>query len=181
MLKALEDKILGLNPWFSLTGQICYIIYMKNDNHKETVKQVTINRLASHNYELYERYEAGIVLKGHEVKSIRAGGMNIKDSYVLIKNNEVFLVGAHISPYSHLTSERYDPVRTRKLLLNRYEINKLAGKVKEKGFTLIPTRVYFKGGLAKLEFAIARGKKLFDKREQIKKRDIEREQRRDLK
>ncbi|MCL4479746.1 MAG: SsrA-binding protein, partial [Deltaproteobacteria bacterium] len=94
---------------------------------------------------------------------------------------EVFLVGAHISPYSHMTSERYDPTRTRKLLLNRSEIDKLTGKVKEKGFTLVPTRVYFKKGLAKLEFAIAKGRKLFDKREQIKKKDLDREQRRSLK
>lgn len=154
---------------------------MKNDNHADHVKQVTVNRLASHNYELHERYEAGLALRGYEVKSLRAGGMNIKDSYVLIKNNEVFLVGAHISPYSHLTSERYDPLRTRKLLLNRFEIDRLSGKVRERGFTLIPTRVYFKNGLAKLEFAIAKGKKLFDKREQIKKRDREREERRGLK
>lgn len=157
-----------------------YYDYMKNDKPMEHIKQVTANRIASHNYELYERYEAGIVLKGYEVKSLRAGGMNIRDSYVLIKNNEVFLVGAHIAPYSHMTSERYDPTRMRKLLLNRVEINKLLGKVKEKGFTLVPTRVYFKQGLAKLEFAIARGRKIFDKREQLKKKDIEREQRRNL-
>ncbi len=153
---------------------------MKNDKPIEHIKQVTANRIASHNYELYERYEAGIVLKGYEVKSLRAGVMNIRDSYVLIKNNEVFLVGAHIAPYSHMTSERYDPTRMRKLLLNRVEINKLLGKVKEKGFTLVPTRVYFKQGLAKLEFAVARGRKVFDKREQLKKKDIEREQRRNL-
>ncbi len=154
-----------------------YTNYMADSEH---TKQITVNRIASHNYELYERYEAGIVLKGYEVKSLRAGAMNIRDSYVMIKNDEVFLVGAHISPYSHMTSERYDPIRTRKLLLNRSEINKLIGKVKEKGFTLVPTRVYFKKGLAKLEFAIAKGRKIFDKREQIKKKDIEREQRRNL-
>ncbi len=146
----------------------------------EHTKQITVNRAASHNYELYDRYEAGIVLKGYEVKSLRAGAMNIRDSYVMVKNDEVFLVGAHIPPYSHMTSERYDPTRTRKLLLNHSEINKLSGKVKEKGFTLVPTRVYFKKGLAKLEFAIAKGRKIFDKREQIKKKDIEREQRRSL-
>jgi SsrA-binding protein len=147
----------------------------------EHTKQITANRIASHNYELFDRYEAGLVLKGYEVKSLRSGGMNIRDSYVVIKNNEVFLVGAHISPYDHMTSERYDPTRTRKLLLNRFEIDKLSGKVKERGFTLVPTRVYFKKGLAKLEFAIARGRKIFDKREQIKKKDIEREQRRGMK
>jgi len=146
----------------------------------EHIKPVTTNRIASHNYELFDRYEAGIVLKGYEVKSIRAGAVNIRDSYVVIKNNEVFLVGSHIAPYSHMTSERYDPTRTRKLLLKRAEINRLVGKVKEKGFTLIPTRIYFKNGIAKLEFALAKGKRLFDKREQIKKRDIEREQRRGL-
>lgn len=147
----------------------------------EHVKIVTINRIASHNYELFDRYEAGMVLKGYEVKSLRAGTMNIRDSYVVIKNNEAFLVGANIPPYSHLTSQRYDPTRTRKLLLNRFEINRLIGKVKEKGFTLVPIRVYFKNGLAKLEFALAKGKKLFDKREQIKKKDIQRELRRSLK
>lgn len=157
----------------------CYIISAMAGN--EHIKQVVTNRVASHNYELFERYEAGIVLKGYEVKSIRAGAVNIKDSYVVVKNNEVFLVGSHIAPYSHMTSERYDPTRTRKLLLRRAEINKLIGKVKEKGFTLVPTRIYFKNGLAKLEFALARGKKLFDKREQIKKKDIEREQRREFK
>jgi len=146
----------------------------------EHIKPVTTNRIASHNYELFDRYEAGIVLKGYEVKSIRAGAVNIRDSYVVIKNNEVFLVGSHIAPYSHMTSERYDPTRTRKLLLKRAEINRLVGKVKEKGFTLVPTRIYFKNGIAKLEFALAKGKRLFDKREQIKKRDIEREQRRGL-
>jgi len=150
---------------------------MTTDEH---IKPVTTNRIASHNYELFDRYEAGIVLKGYEVKSIRAGAVNIRDSYVVIKNNEVFLVGSHIAPYSHMTSERYDPTRTRKLLLKRAEINRLVGKVKEKGFTLIPTRIYFKNGIAKLEFALAKGKRLFDKREQIKKRDIEREQRRGL-
>ncbi len=142
---------------------------------------VTVNRAASHNYELYERYEAGIALKGYEVKSIRQGSINIRDGYVIIKNNEVFLVGAHISPYSHLTSERYDPLRTRKLLLKRSEIDKLTVKVKEKGFTLIPTRVYFKNRIAKLEFAVAKGKKLFDKREQIKKREVEKQIRRSFK
>ncbi|MCL4478175.1 MAG: SsrA-binding protein SmpB [Deltaproteobacteria bacterium] len=142
---------------------------------------VTVNRAASHNYELYERYEAGIALKGYEVKSIRQGSINIRDGYVIIKNNEVFLVGAHISPYSHLTSERYDPLRTRKLLLKRSEIDKLTVKVKEKGFTLIPTRVYFKKRIAKLEFAVAKGKKLFDKREQIKKREVEKQIRRSFK
>ena len=155
-----------------------YTAFMTDTGH---TKQITINRIASHNYELYDRYEAGLVLKGYEVKSLRSGAMNIRDSYVMVKNNEVFLVGAHISPYSHMTSERYDPTRTRKLLLNRSEIDKLTGKVKEKGFTLVPTRVYFKKGLAKLEFAIAKGRKLFDKREQIKKKDMDREQRRSLK
>ncbi len=146
----------------------------------EHIKQITVNRAASHNYELYDRYEAGIVLKGYEVKSLRAGAMNIRDGYVVIKNNEAFLVGAHIPPYSHMTSERYDPTRTRKLLLNRSEIDRLIGRVKEKGFTLVPVRAYFKKGLAKLEFAVAKGRKAFDKREQIKKKDIEREQRRGL-
>jgi SsrA-binding protein len=154
-----------------------YNYFMTTNEH---IKPVTTNRIASHNYELFDRYEAGIVLKGYEVKSIRAGAVNIRDSYVVIKNNEVFLVGSHIAPYSHMTSERYDPTRTRKLLLKRAEINRLVGKVKEKGFTLIPTRIYFKNGIAKLEFALAKGKRLFDKREQIKKRDIEREQRRGL-
>lgn len=140
------------------------------------IKVVCQNRKAYHDYFIEEPVEAGIVLVGTEVKSLRLGQANLKDSYAMVKGEEVFLVNAHISPYKQ--ADRFtqpEPDRTRKLLLHREEINKLIGKTKEKGYTLIPTKIYFKNGKAKVEIALAKGKKLFDKREAIKKKTVERE------
>ncbi len=141
-----------------------------------SVKVVCQNKKAYHDYFIEEKFEAGIVLVGSEVKSLRAGRVNIKDSYARIINGEVFLVNTHISPYSMADSTtRYDPDRTRKLLLHKREIRRLIGKTREKGYTLIPTRIYFKDGKAKVEIALARGKTLYDKRETIKRRTAEKE------
>ena len=139
-------------------------------------KVVCQNKKAYHDYFIEESVEAGIVLVGTEVKSLRLGQANLKDSYAMVKGEEVFLVNTHISPYKQ--ADRFtqpEPDRTRKLLLHREEINKLIGKTKEKGYTLIPTKIYFKNGKAKVEIALAKGKKLFDKREAIKKKTVERE------
>ena len=133
------------------------------------------NRKAYHDYQIEETFEAGIALSGTEVKSLREGKANIKDSYVIIKDHEVFLLNCHISHYSHGNIMNHDPLRTRKLLLHRTEINKLWGKTAMRGFTLIPLKIYFKGPVAKVEIALARGKKLFEKRETIKEKDARRE------
>lgn len=143
------------------------------------VKIIADNRKARFNYELLERAEAGIVLTGTEVKSLREGKLNLGDSYCLIeRNGEVFLVDAHISPYLPGNRFNVEPLRRRKLLLHKREIHKLNVKVKEKGLTLVPTRVYFKQGRVKVEIALARGKKVHDKRESIQARDAVREARR---
>ena len=141
------------------------------------MKVITTNKKAYHDYNIIETFEAGIVLKGTEVKSVKNGRINLKDSFAKIKNGEVFLFNAHISHYKHGNVYNHDPVRTRKLLLNRKEIDKLTGKIKEKGFTLIPLKVYIKKGLVKVELGLCKGKKEYDKREAIKRRDLEREQR----
>jgi SsrA-binding protein len=133
------------------------------------------NRKALFNYEVLERAEAGISLVGTEVKSIREGGLNFRDSYVLYRAGEMFLVGARIGPYSHGNLMNHPEDRERRLLLHKREIDKLGGKVKEKGLTLIPLRAYFKGGRVKIEIGLARGKRTHDKRETIKRKDIERE------
>ncbi|WP_281172342.1 SsrA-binding protein SmpB [Halonatronum saccharophilum] len=136
------------------------------------------NRKARHEYNIEETYEAGIVLQGTEVKSIRAGRINVKDSFAIIEDGEVFLYNLHISPYKQGNRFNHDPERVRKLLLNKREIRKLIGKTKEKGYTLIPLKFYFKRQLIKVELALAKGKNLYDKREDLKrksaKRDIER-------
>ncbi len=137
------------------------------------------NRRARFEYEILDSYEAGIVLKGSEVKSLRAGKANLQDSYALVKNGEVWLMNMHISPYEQANQFNHDPVRTRKLLLNKSEIAKLHGKSNEKGLTLIPLKLYFKKGNAKIQLGIGKGKKLHDKRAAIKERDVEREMRRD--
>jgi SsrA-binding protein len=143
------------------------------------IKLIADNRKARFNYELLERAEAGIVLTGTEVKSLREGKLNLGDSYCIIERaGEVFLVDAHISPYLAGNRFNVDPLRRRKLLLHKREIHKLNVKVKEKGLTLVPTRVYFKQGKVKVEIALARGKKLHDKRESIQARDAAREARR---
>lgn len=139
-----------------------------------------LNRKARYDYEILERYEAGIVLTGNEIKSIRKGSCNLKDSYVLVKNGEVFVLNMHISNYDKGVSN-LDETRTRKLLLNRKEINKLQGIVEIKGYTIIPVKLYLKNNIAKLEIAVAKGKHTYDKKEAIKRRDTERETARALK
>lgn len=138
---------------------------------------ITTNRKALFNYHVLERAEAGLALVGSEVKSIREGGLNFKDAYVDYQGGELFLVGCHISPYSHGSYRNHAPERMRKLLLHKREIVRLGGKVTEKGLTLVPLRAYFKGGRIKVEIGLARGKQAHDKRDAIKKRDIERETR----
>lgn len=146
---------------------------------KKSEERVTIsNRRARFEYEILDSYEAGIVLKGSEVKSLRAGKANLQDSYALVKNGEVWLINMHISPYEQANQFNHNPVRTRKLLLNKSEIAKLHSKSNEKGLTLVPLKLYFKKGNAKIELGIAKGKHLHDKRASIKERDIEREMRR---
>ena len=144
-------------------------------------KNVTVNRKARYEYEILQVYEAGIVLQGTEVKALRQGKANLVDSYGLLKDNELWLMGAHISEYTQGNINNHDPVRTRKLLMNRSEIRKLIGKVKEKGLTLVPLRIYFKKGRVKIEIALAKGKKVHDKRETIAKRDFNRDQERKIK
>lgn len=144
-------------------------------------KNITVNRKARHEYTILQTYEAGIVLQGTEVKSLRAGKANLVDSYGNIKNNEVWLIGAHISEYSQGNINNHIPDQDRKLLLNRSEIRKLIGKVREKGLTLIPLRLYFKNGKVKVELALVKGKKEYDKRETIAKRDFQRDQERRIK
>ena len=140
-----------------------------------TGRTLVQNRQARSNYEILEKVEAGISLVGTEVKSIRDGKANIKEAYADVRDGEVWLVGAHISPYSHGNITNHEPLRERKLLLNAIEIHRLQGKVMEKGLTLIPLRLYMKGRLIKLELGVGRGKKLVDKREDIKKKDQDRE------
>ncbi len=141
---------------------------------------VTLNRKARHDYEVLETYEAGLVLTGTEVKSLRAGRANLKDSFARIEKGEAWLYNMHISPYSHGNIYNHDPTRPRKLLLHKSEIRRLTGKVEERGLTLVPLKIYFKDGYAKVELALARGKRLYDKRRDIAKRDAERELRRVL-
>jgi len=132
------------------------------------------NRKAYHDYHIEETIEAGIALLGTEIKSLREGRGNLKDSYVLIKNNEAFLLNCHISPYSHGNITNHDSLRTRKLLLHRKEIEKLRGRVAQKGYSLIPLKIYLKGSLAKVEVGLAKGKRLYEKRETIKEREAKR-------
>ena len=136
---------------------------------------VATNREAYHNYHILETHECGIALTGTEVKSVREGRCNLKDGYAQIRQGEAWLVNAHISPYSHGNRDNHDPTRARKLLLHRNEIDKLAGMVQEKGLTLVPTKMYLKKGRIKLELAVARGKKLYDKRETERRREADRE------
>jgi SsrA-binding protein len=138
-------------------------------------KLICQNKKAWHNYFIEDKYEAGIALLGTEVKSLREGRANLGDSYGKIKNGEIFLVDAHISPYNYANRFNHDPLRTRKLLLHKREIRRLIGKVQEKGFTLIPLRLFFSDGKAKVELGLAKGKKLYDKREKLKRKTIERE------
>ena len=147
------------------------------------MKNTTIatNRKAFHEYVIIETYEAGIQLIGSEVKSIREGKVSLKQSYIVIRRKEAWLKGCHIASYSHTGFEGHEPTRNRKLLLHKNEIRKIEGKLSEKGLTAVPTKLYFKGGIIKLEFGLAKGKKLYDKRATKKKRDIERDIQRALK
>ena len=144
-------------------------------------KFIAKNPTARHNYTIDDTFEAGIVLTGTEIKSIRNGKVNIKDTYVNIKNGEVFIFGMHISPYEFGNIYNKDPLRTRKLLLNRREINKLIGMINQKGISLVPISMYFKGSKVKLEIGIGKGKKLYDKREDMAKKDAKRNIERALK
>lgn len=139
------------------------------------MKVVCQNRKAYHDYHIEETVEAGLALLGTEVKSLREGRANLKDSYVLIKEGEAFLLNCHISPYSHGNIMNHDPLRTRKLLMHREEIDRLSGKAATKGNTLIPLKIYFKDSRAKVEIGVAKGKRLFEKRETIKEREAKRE------
>ena len=132
------------------------------------------NPTAYHNYTIEDKLEAGLVLSGTEIKSIRTGKVNLKDTYATIKNGEVYIIGMHISPYEHGNIFNKDPLRDRKLLLNKREINKLYGLIKQKSYSLIPISLYFKGSIVKLELGIGKGKKLYDKRQDIAKKDAQR-------
>jgi SsrA-binding protein len=140
-------------------------------------KLLASNKKAFHDYFILERLEAGIALQGTEVKSIRDGKINLKDSYALVRGAEAYLLNCHVSPYSHGNRENHDPTRARKLLLHRSEIRKLIGKTQEKGLTLLPIRVYLKRGRVKVELGLARGKKLHDKRETERRKEADREAR----
>jgi SsrA-binding protein len=138
-------------------------------------KLIASNKKAFHDYFILNKFEAGVSLTGTEVKSLREGKANLKDSYVLVRNGEAFLLNAHISPYAHGNRENHDPLRTRKLLLHRREIEKLDEDATHKGLTVVPLQLYFKNGKVKVEIAIARGKKLYDKRESEKDKEAQRE------
>ncbi|MBO8127261.1 MAG: SsrA-binding protein SmpB [Firmicutes bacterium] len=141
----------------------------------ETVRTLATNRKAKHDYHILETMEAGIVLKGTEIKSVRNGRVNLKDSFARIEGGEIILYNMHISPYDYGNRENHDPLRPRKLLMHKAEIRRLVGKTQEKGLTLIPLSIYIKNGYAKVELALAKGKKLYDKREDLKRKQINRE------
>lgn len=148
---------------------------------KEAQKLIANNKKAYHDYFIEETYEAGVALHGTEVKSMRLGKCSIKESFIRIENGEVFVYGMHVSPYEKGNIFNKDPMRVKKLLMHRYEINKLAGKIAEKGYTLVPLQVYFREGKVKVEIGLAKGKKLYDKRESIAKKDQRRELEREFK
>lgn len=147
----------------------------KEPEKSKGTRLVCQNKKAYHDYEVLETFEAGMVLLGTEVKSLREGRANLKDSYAKIKKGEIFLYGLHISPYTHAYYDNHEPERVRKLLLHRYEIKRLFGKTQERGLSLIPLKVYFKEGKAKVELGLAKGKKLYDKRETLKRKEEARE------
>ncbi len=148
---------------------------------KESIKLVANNKKAYFDYFIEDKYEAGVALHGTEVKSIRMGKCSIKESYIKIEDGEVFIYGMHISPYEKGNIFNKDPMRIKKLLMHKYEINKLNGKLQQKGLTLVPLQVYLKGGLVKVEVGLARGKKLYDKRESLAKKDMKREAEKEFK
>ena len=147
---------------------------------KDAIKLISQNKKAYHDYFILETFQCGIALTGTEVKSVRAGRCNLKDSYVMIENGEAILTGMHISPYEHGNIFNHDPMADRKLLHHKYEINKLQGAVTKDGLTIVPLKVYFKGSLVKVDIGIAKGKKLYDKRQDIAKKDQKREAERDF-
>lgn len=147
----------------------------------ENIKLIANNKKAYHNYFIEDKYEAGIALHGTEVKSLRAGKCSIKESFIKIENGEMFIYGMHISPYEKGNIFNKDPLRVRKLLLHKYQINRINGQLSQKGYTIVPLRVYFKGHLVKLEIGLAKGKKLYDKRHEIAKKDLRRETEREFK
>jgi len=148
---------------------------------KEAVKLIANNKKAYHDYFIDETYEAGISLAGTEVKSIRMGKCSVKESFIKVEKGEVYIYGMHISPYEKGNIFNKDPLRVRKLLLHKYEINKINGKIAEKGYTMVPLKVYLKGSLVKVEIGLARGKKLYDKRQDIAKKDQRREAEKEFK
>ena len=148
---------------------------------KDGFKLVANNKKAYFDYFIEEKYEAGVALHGTEVKSIRMGKCSIKESYIKIEDGEVFIYGMHISPYEKGNIFNKDPMRIKKLLMHKYEINKLNGKLQQKGLTLVPLQVYLKGGLVKVEVGLARGKKLYDKRDSLAKKDMKREAEKEFK
>lgn len=147
----------------------------------ENIKLIANNKKAYHDYFIEDKYEAGISLHGTEVKSLRTGKCSIKESFIKIENGEMFIYGMHISPYEKGNIFNKDPLRVRKLLLHKQQINKINGQLSQKGYTVVPLRVYFKGRLVKLEIGLAKGKKLYDKREDIAKKDMRRETEREFK
>jgi SsrA-binding protein len=149
----------------------------KAEDEKESSQPIADNRKAFHDYQILETFEAGIALLGTEVKGIREGQANLRDSYARVDNGEVWLFNVHINPYSHRGYVDHDPKRKRRLLLHKYEIRKLIGKTVEKGLTLVPTKMYFKNGKVKVAIALARGKAVHDKRETLRRREVDRETR----
>ncbi len=149
----------------------------RRDPTASGLRDAAVNRSASHNYFLLEKFEAGIALRGTEVKSIRNGRANLKDAYGLVKDGELWLINAHIGEYDHGNIFNHEPLRTRKLLVHRSELNKLIGKAQQKGLTLIPTRLYFRNGRVKVEIALAKGKQMWDKRETERRKTADKEAR----
>jgi SsrA-binding protein len=152
----------------------------RSRKRKAAPGDVATNRQASYRYNLLERFEAGIILTGTEVKSVREGNVQLKDAYAVVRDGEVWLLGMYIAPYGPAARDNHEPERPRKLLLHRKEIERLIGQTAERGLTLVPTRVYFLGPHAKVELALARGKDLYDKRESIRRREVQREVQREL-
>ncbi len=148
---------------------------------KENMKLIANNKKAYHEYFIEDTYEAGLVLHGTEVKSLRMGKCSIKESFIRVEGNEVFIYGMHISPYEKGNIFNKDPLRVKKLLLHNYEINKMRGQIAEKGYTIVPLKVYIKGNLMKIEIGLAKGKKLYDKRQDIAKKDQKREAEKEFK
>lgn len=148
---------------------------MKIEVNKNGIKIIATNRKARHDYLIEDSYEAGLVLMGSEIKSIRAGQVNLRDSYASFRDGELWLVNAHITPYQHSSYQNHEPRRERKLLLHRRELNRLVGKLQEKGLTLVPLKLYLKDSRAKIELGIARGKKSYDKRQTLRERQDQRQ------